>query len=269
MSAAHRARKRFGQNFLVDQRVIDRIIQALRPQPHELLVEIGPGHGALTEALLEAGTELIVIELDRDLAAALQQRHAGSERLQIIQADALKVDLSALSDKPFRLIGNLPYNISSPLLFHFADHQGAWIDAHLMLQREVAERLAASPGDSSYSRLSVMMSLYAATESLFDVSAEAFQPQPKVVSSIVRLQPRQPEIAATDTRQAFSRFVRQAFGQRRKTLANNLRGWLDRDAITALDIDPGTRPQQLGLAAYLRLFGAWQSQSDSKPPTPA
>jgi 16S rRNA (adenine1518-N6/adenine1519-N6)-dimethyltransferase len=269
MSGPHRARKRFGQNFLVDQRVIDRIIQTLRPQPDELLVEIGPGHGALTEALLELGAELIVIELDRDLAAALQQRHAGSERLQIIQADALKVDLSALAEKPFRLIGNLPYNISSPLLFHFAEHQGSCVDAHLMLQREVAVRLAASPGDSSFSRLSVMMSLYAVTESLFDVPAEAFQPQPKVVSSIVRLQPRQPEIADNESRRAFSRFVQQAFGQRRKTLANNLRGWLDREAITALDIDPGIRPQQLGLAEYLRLFDVWRLQTDNKLSSPA
>lgn len=261
MSTPHRARKRFGQNFLIDQGVIDRIMLALRPQPHELLVEIGPGHGALTESLLDAGVNLIVIELDRDLAAALKQRHAGKQQLQLIQADALKVDLSALSEQPFRLIGNLPYNISSPLLFHFVAHHGAWTDAHLMLQHEVAERLAACPGDSSYSRLSVVLSLYASTKCLFAVPPTAFRPQPKVVSSVVQLLPRQPELADADNQQLFSRFVQQAFGQRRKTLANNLRGWLDRDVISALNIDPGLRPQQLGLAQYLQLFAAWQQQS--------
>ncbi len=261
--SGHRARKRFGQNFLLDQTVIDAILQALRPQPDDVLVEIGPGHGALTQGLLDVGAELIVIELDRDLAAALRQRHAANQRLQIIQADALQVDLAALSSRPFRLIGNLPYNISSPLLFHFAAHPGTWIDAHLMLQREVAQRLAASPGDSSYSRLSVMMSLYARTELLFDVQPQAFSPQPKVVSSVVRWLPRQPELADAGSRQLFSRFVQQAFGQRRKTLANNLRGWLDRDTIRALDIDPGMRPQQLGLPHYLRLFAAWRAQTNT------
>lgn len=260
MDTAHRARKRFGQNFLVDQNVVDRIVLSLRLQPQQRLVEIGPGHGALTEALLDAGCDLLVIELDRDLAAALQRRHVGNPRLQIIQADALKVDLSALDEQPFRLIGNLPYNISSPLLFHFADHHGAWTDAHLMLQREVAERLAANPGDSSYSRLSVMMSLYAHTELLFEVPAQAFSPQPKVVSGVVRLTSRQPELQLADARQNFSEFVRSAFAQRRKTLANNLRGRLDRDAIMALDIDPGARPQQLDLDQFLRLFAAWQAQ---------
>ena len=264
MNAQHRARKRFGQNFLIDHSIIDRIIQSLAPQTDELLVEIGPGHGALTEALLDVGADLIVIELDRDLAAALQQCHAGNRRLQIIQADALKVDLAALSEQPFRLIGNLPYNISSPLLFHFAAHLQAWSDAHLMLQREVAERLAASPGDSSYSRLSVMLSLYARTELLFDVPPAAFSPQPKVISSVVCLRPRRPELADDYNRQAFSRFVQQAFGQRRKTLANNLRGWLHRDVIAALGIDPGIRPQQLGLAQYLQLFTAWQAQAQSR-----
>jgi 16S rRNA (adenine1518-N6/adenine1519-N6)-dimethyltransferase len=256
----HRARKRFGQNFLIDQTIIDRIVHAVRPTADELLVEIGPGRGALTAELLQQANALIVIELDRDLAAALQQRYADQHSLQIIQADALKVDLSALATSRFRLVGNLPYNISSPLLFHFAAHREAWTDAHLMLQKEVAERLAANPGDSCFSRLSVMMSMYATTEVLFDVPPQAFVPQPKVLSSIVRLQPRQPEITAVDEQQAFARFVQRCFAQRRKTLANNLRGMLERAQINAAGIDPGWRPQQLGLQDYLQLFALYQQQ---------
>jgi 16S rRNA (adenine1518-N6/adenine1519-N6)-dimethyltransferase len=260
--STHRARKRFGQNFLVDPQVIDRIVAAIAPRAGETLVEIGPGHGALTEPLLAAGAHVIAIELDRDLAALLARRHAGAVNLELIQADALKVDLAALAPGPVRLVGNLPYNVSSPLLFHFAAHREAWSDATLMLQREVAARLVARAGDRACSRLSVMMALSTDSEQLFDVPPTAFDPAPKVTSSIVRLRPRRPEITSIERQQAFAAFVREAFSQRRKTLANNLRARLDRARIAALGFDPARRPQELGLEDFLRLFEAWESTRD-------
>lgn len=263
MSGIHRARRRFGQNFLRDGRVIQRIINATNIMPQDTVVEIGPGQGALTGLLLPLCGRMIAIELDRDLAAVLRQRYAD-DGLELIQQDALQVDLSALSTQPFRLLGNLPYNISTPLLFHFFAHLGAWRDAHIMLQKEVAERITAPPGDSGYSRLSVMSQFYARAEVLFDVPPEAFEPAPKVTSSIVRLTPVEPPLSDAQQQRQFAELVKAAFAQRRKTLANNLKGRLDRGAISRAGIDPGCRAQTLAVADFVRLLQAC-CEAEAKP----
>ncbi|NOY62622.1 MAG: 16S rRNA (adenine(1518)-N(6)/adenine(1519)-N(6))-dimethyltransferase RsmA, partial [Gammaproteobacteria bacterium] len=189
----HRARKRFGQNFLHDGHVIARIVAAVRPRPGQQIVEIGPGQGALTEPLLDAAGELDVVELDRDLIPLLEQRFNAQQTLRIHQADALKFDFSTLrgdcADAALRVVGNLPYNISTPLLFHLLSFSGLIKDMHFMLQKEVVDRLAAQPGGGDYGRLSVMMQYHCQVERLFVVKPGSFTPVPKVDSAIVRLTP--------------------------------------------------------------------------------
>lgn len=253
MSDQHHPRRRFGQNFLRDEQVIQHIVNAAHITAKDTVVEIGPGQGALTRYLLDQCKNLIVIELDRDLASSLRQKYEGSS-LQLIEADALKVDLSELAQQPYRLIGNLPYNISTPLLFHFFAHSTAWHDAHVMLQKEVAQRIAAAPGDSDYSRLSVMTRFYASTEIVFEVPPEAFYPAPKVTSSVVRLIPRQSVLTTPQAQQQFSELVKACFAQRRKTLANNLKGIIPREAISEAGIDPGCRAQTLDVDSFVRLL---------------
>ena len=252
------ARKRFGQHFLHERGVIDRILAALDASSEDRLVEIGPGEGALTEPLLEQIERLSVIEIDRDLIAHWEARAAERDGLEVIAGDALKIDYGALAERrggPLRLIGNLPYNISSPLLFALLTSTATIIDMHFMLQKEVVDRMVAAPGGRDYGRLSVAIAARAEADLLFDVGPGAFRPPPKVMSSVVRLRPRVPDFAIDDDRM-FDRVVTAAFGQRRKTLRNALKPFLDAEAIAACDIDPTRRAEQLAAADFARLANA-------------
>jgi len=247
----HVARKRFGQNFLIEPRVIADIIAAIAPARGDRLVEIGPGHGALTAPLLERLERLDVVEIDRDLAAALAQRYPR-ERLMIHTGDALDFDFAALGPE-LRVVGNLPYNISTPLLFHLARFAASLRDLHFMLQQEVVERMVASPGGGEYGRLSVMLQYRFDVEALFTVPPEAFAPAPKVYSAVVRLRPR-PVAALTARDEAtLSRVVAAAFGQRRKMLRNTLRDLIGVDALAALGIAATQRAEELAVGDYVRL----------------
>ncbi len=254
----HQPRKRFGQNFLHDTGVIRRIVDSIHPRPGEHLVEIGPGKGALTRPLLQACGRLNVVELDRDLILPLQQQLADAGELRVHQADALRFDFCALADagQRLRVVGNLPYNISTPLLFHLMEQSRCIEDMHFMLQKEVVQRMVAKPGSKDYGRLTVMLAWYCEAEMLFTVGPGAFFPAPKVESAIVRLRPHaRPPVALRDPAR-FSRLVAQAFAQRRKTLRNNLKGWLTAEAISALGIDPGIRAERLSLEQFARLSNA-------------
>jgi len=254
---SHHPRKRFGQNFLHDPAVIQRIVEAIHPRPGEAMVEIGPGEGALTRELLPRLGALDVVELDRDLIPRLQSACAGPGELRIHQADALKFDFCPLSPGPgqLRVVGNLPYNISTPLLFHLLDNSHCIRDMHFMLQKEVVARITATLGSGQYGRLSVMLQYYCATEMLFTVGPGAFRPAPRVESALVRLIPYSEPPVEVDPAQ-LRRLVRAAFAQRRKTLRNNLKGLLDTSAIEAAGIDPGLRPERLTLEDLARLARA-------------
>ncbi|MCC7099082.1 MAG: 16S rRNA (adenine(1518)-N(6)/adenine(1519)-N(6))-dimethyltransferase RsmA [Rubrivivax sp.] len=247
----HVARKRFGQHFLVDEAVIERIADAIDPRPGEPLVEIGPGLGALTEALLARGAALTVIELDRDLAAHWRR----DARVQVIEADVLTVDFAALAERlgaALRICGNLPYNISSPILFHLLPQAARVQDQHFMLQKEVVQRMVATPGHKDYGRLSVMLQWRYAMQALLDVAPEAFEPPPRVDSAVVRMQPR-PDAAAVDAG-LLSELVAVAFSQRRKLLRHTLGRWLDGRAAGA-DFDCQRRAEEVPVAEYLALAG--------------
>jgi 16S rRNA (adenine1518-N6/adenine1519-N6)-dimethyltransferase len=247
----HRARKRFGQNFLSDPNIIRRIIDAIRPVPGETVVEIGPGLGAITAPLVERLGHLHVVEIDRDLIARLHERHAP-EALTIHEGDALKFDFGTL-DAPLRVVGNLPYNISTPLLFHLAGFASRVRDMTFMLQKEVVMRMVAAAGTADYGRLSVMLQYRFCMERLFDVPPGAFRPAPKVTSSIVRMVPLPPDRLAARDDALLERIVTSAFGQRRKTLRNTLRDYLDEDGFAALDLDPGLRGERLTVADYVAI----------------
>ncbi len=253
-SASHVPRKRFGQNFLIDEGVVDGIIAAISPQEDDKLLEIGPGLGALTTPLLTRLNHLHVIEIDRDLIARLQQRYSP-EKLVIHEGDALRFDFSELGGA-LRVAGNLPYNISTPLLFRFAEFSTLIRDIHVMLQREVVERMIAVPGDSEFSRLSVMLQYRFDMEKLLDVPAEAFEPAPKVESAVVRLTPLAslPHPARDET--VFGNIVARAFSQRRKTLRNTLKNVIGDNDFVALGIDPGDRAQELSVADFVRIADA-------------
>lgn len=270
MKVGHQARKRFGQNFLQDASVISRIIGAVAPKPEQHLVEIGPGLGALTEPLLAQAGGLDIIELDRDLVPVLRtQFFRYEDSLRIYQADALKFDFSTLvsaeSPAPLRVVGNLPYNISTPLIFHLLKFRRQIADMHFMLQKEVVLRLAAGPGDNNYGRLSVMAQYFCQVDNLFEVPPTAFSPQPKVDSAIVRLQPYSELPIAAANEQDFATLVRTGFSQRRKTLRNNLKKLLPVTAIEALNIDPGIRPERLSLAEFVKLSDAYTAFQASTP----
>ena len=256
--AWHQPRKRFGQHFLHDPQIIARIVAAIRPQPGEPLVEIGSGLGALTRPLLQAVGQLDVVELDRDLLEPLQARCAGLGTLRIHQADALTFDFAQLrgAGPRLRIAGNLPYNISTPLLFHLLNQAEQIHDLHFMLQREVVERMAAGPGEDAYGRLSVMLQYRCQIEALFTVGPGAFQPPPKVWSAVVRLVPRETLAVTVQDEQRLAEVVRRAFAQRRKTLRNSLQGLLDVDQIKAAGVDPVARPETLDLAAFAALSDA-------------
>ena len=246
----HRPRKRFGQNFLTDAAVIAAIVAAIHPRRGEPLVEIGPGLGALTRPLLAAAGELHAVEIDRDLAAALMQEFGA--RLILHQADVLRFDFGALGDG-LRVIGNLPYNISTPLLFHLVGYAAHIRDVHVMLQKEVVERMVAIPPDSNYSRLSVMLQYWFEMEKLLDVPAASFDPVPAVESAVVRLRPWRPLPHGARDEALFARVVAAAFSQRRKTLRNSLRNLVTPEDFAALDIAPGARAQELSVAQFVAL----------------
>jgi 16S rRNA (adenine1518-N6/adenine1519-N6)-dimethyltransferase len=246
----HRPRKRFGQNFLVDPAVIAAIVDAINPARGEALLEIGPGLGALTRPLLAATGELHAIEIDRDLAATL--RHEWGERLSLHVGDVLQFDLGTLG-AALRVIGNLPYNISTPLLFHLADHADRIRDIHVMLQKEVVERMVAAPADSNYGRLSVMLQYRFAMEKLLDVPATAFTPAPTVESAMVRLTPLRPPPCIAQNEALFAHIVAAAFSQRRKTVRNSLRGLVEPVDFAALKIAPTARAQELSVAQFVAL----------------
>lgn len=263
----HQPRKRFGQHFLHDPGVIQRIVDAIAPQPDQRLVEIGPGRGALTLPLLTAAGELDVVELDRDLLPLLEQRCRDVGVLRIHGADALKYDFCALAPpaSKLRLTGNLPYNISTPLLFHLLTQARCIQDMHFMLQKEVVDRMAAGPGDKTYGRLSVMIQLRCQVIPLFDIGPGAFQPPPKVQSSLVRLCPYTTLPVAVDDLQLLGRLVTQAFGRRRKTLRNALRGLLDAEQIRSTGIDPGQRPECLDLKEFAALSNLLSTATGQPP----
>lgn len=251
----HKARKRFGQNFLHDPGIISRIVQSIGVSPEDNLVEIGPGKGAITALLLAEANSLNVVELDRDLIPILLAQFANHKGFTIHQADALKFDFANLwqQDKPLRIVGNLPYNISTPLIFHLLALGEKVQDMHFMLQKEVVERMAAAPGSKAYGRLSIMCQYHCLVDQLFNVPPECFVPQPKVESAIVRLVPHKPISEPADDLATLDKIVTAAFQQRRKTLRNGLKNWCTAEAMESLGINPQARAETLSLAQYLQL----------------
>lgn len=256
---SHRARKRFGQNFLHDRSVIGSIVAAVNPRPGEALLEIGPGQGALTWPLLDAAGRLTVVEIDRDLIALLREKLTASQGsaplaaqpldLVIIEQDVLALDLGVRDDgQRWRVVGNLPYNISTPLLIHLLGFRHCLRDIHVMLQKEVVDRLAATCGTRDYGRLSVMMQSFFTVQPLFGVSPAAFDPAPKVQSGVVRLVPRPDPVVENAER--LSHATRIAFASKRKTLRNNLRGHLEPAELEVAGIDPGARAETLTLEQF-------------------
>ena len=251
LQATHTPRKRFSQNFLQDRGVVRRIIAAIDPRRDDRIVEIGPGPGALTAPLLDHVARLDVIEIDRDIVRGLRARFPA-ERLSVHQGDALEFDFSAFF-ADVRVVGNLPYNISTPILFHLTAQVALLRDCHFMLQREVVERMAATPGQPAYGRLSVMLQYRWAMESLFDVPPTAFHPQPKVWSSVVRMTPYATPPHRVSNESLFADVVTRAFGKRRKTLRNALRELLEARELEQLGIEPGARGETLGVPEFARI----------------
>ncbi len=253
------AKKHLGQHFLHERRIIDGIVHAVDPKPGDRLVEIGPGQGAITFPLLDRHGELTVIEFDRDLIFPLTEAARAHGTLEVIHRDVLTVDFTALArnagdeGSQIRLVGNLPYNLSSPILFHALEHAAAIRDMHFMLQKEVVDRMAAGPGSKVYGRLGVMLQAYCHVTPLFDVPPGAFRPPPKVDSAVVRLVPRKPEEIGVEDPEIYSAVVRDAFGQRRKTLRNALSKQCDAAAIEAAGVRPDARAEQIEVADFIRL----------------
>ncbi len=250
-----RARRRFGQNFLHDPNVIDKIVGAIAPEADQQLLEIGPGHGAISRPIMAAGARLTVLEIDRDLVAELSSDPAFSDA-RIVEGDALNVRFAELGQGPYRVVGNLPYNISSPLLFHCLAQLDQMRDAHFLLQLEVVQRMAAEPGSRVYGRLSVMLQYHCRVRSLFTVAPGAFVPAPKVHSALVRLTPHDELPARARSYEVFSRIVSSAFAQRRKQLGNSLRSHLAGSELLAMGIDPTLRPEQLAPEDFVTIANA-------------
>jgi 16S rRNA (adenine1518-N6/adenine1519-N6)-dimethyltransferase len=244
----HKAKKHFGQNFLVDEQIINDIIRAIHPDPDDNMVEIGPGLGALTRPLLKRLNKLHVVEIDRDIISRLKTDYP-QDKIVIHEGDALQFDFATLA-APLRIVGNLPYNISSPLLFHFADYAARITDMHFMLQNEVVERMVAEPSTPEYGRLSVMLQYRFYMEKLLDVPPESFRPAPKVDSAIVRMIPVPAEKIAVKDQVLFAQVVSTAFSQRRKTLRNTLKSYLAESDFAQLGIDAQLRAENLGVAEF-------------------
>ena len=256
----HRARKRFGQHFLTDPGVIDAIVRAVHATGDDTVVEIGPGQGAITEPLARDAGHLHLVELDRDLAAKLRGRYADRDNVTVHEADALAFDFATLGPR-LRIVGNLPYNISTPLLFHLLRFRKHILDMHFMLQKEVVDRMAAEPGSKAYGRLGIMLGCYLDVEPLFDVPPDAFDPPPEVMSAVVRLDPLPSGSFEIEDDHALSTLVATAFMQRRKTLRNALKKEADADDFAAVGIDPGLRPEQVTIADYVRLSNYLRQKS--------
>jgi 16S rRNA (adenine1518-N6/adenine1519-N6)-dimethyltransferase len=249
----HRARKRFGQNFLHDPQVISRIVKAIAPKPTDVLVEIGPGLGALTEPVAEAAGHLIVVELDRDLAERLRQHPQLASKLTIHQADAMKFDFTSLlqSGQKLKVFGNLPYNISTPLLFHLFQYADLIENMHFMLQKEVVQRMTAVHGSKAFGRLSVMTQYYCQAMPVVEVGPGAFKPAPKVDSAVVRLLPRPVAERAQVPAEVLNRVCLEAFNQRRKTIRNCFSNFASAEQLEQLGLNPGLRPEQLSVADFV------------------
>ena len=249
---SHRPRKRFGQHFLIDPGVIGAILDAVSVDGNDTVVEIGPGQGAITRSLARQAGTFHAIELDRDLAAKLCSDYASDESVAIHQADALAFDFGALGTS-LRIVGNLPYNISTPLLFHLLEYKAQIADMHFMLQKEVVDRMAAGPGSKAYGRLSIMLGCHFTIDALFDVDRQAFDPPPAVTSAVVRLAPLPAGSYDIRDEAALSKLVAQAFSQRRKTIRNSLKKVADEAMLESAGIDPGLRPEAIAIADYVRL----------------
>jgi 16S rRNA (adenine1518-N6/adenine1519-N6)-dimethyltransferase len=249
----HKARKRFGQNFLIDHGIIRDIVRAVHPHKDDVIVEIGPGKGAITQLLADSCDNLSVIELDRDLVPWLKVKFEKHPNFQLFQADALQFDFAQLvkDDKPIRIVGNLPYNISTPLIFHLLSYSTQVSDMHFMLQKEVVKRMAAKAGDSAYGRLGIMVQYYCDVENLFEVPPTSFDPAPKVDSAIVRLVPYKDLPHKATNIKTLESLVNVAFQQRRKTLRNALKQLLAPDVIEQLPIDTSARAEEISLAEYV------------------
>lgn len=251
----HKARKRFGQNFLIDHGIIRDIVRSVHPKKDDLIVEIGPGKGAITQLLADSCDNLSVIELDRDLVPWLKVKFEQHTNFQLFQADALQFDFAQLikNEKPLRIVGNLPYNISTPLIFHLLTYANRVQDMHFMLQKEVVKRMAAQPGDSAYGRLGIMVQYYCAVEDLFDVPPTSFDPAPKVDSAIVRLTPHAqlPHVAINI--KSLETLVNVAFQQRRKTLRNSLKQLLTAEQMESLPVNLQLRPEEISLPEYVAM----------------
>ena len=247
------ARKRFGQHFLEDADVVERLLRAIDPRPGDRLVEIGPGQGALTYPLLERAGRLTAIELDRDLLPMLRAGASARGEIELVNADVLEFDFATLGGGPLRVVGNLPYNISTPLLFHLLEERAAIRDMHFMLQKEVVARMAAAPGSKAYGRLTIMLGCYFEIEALFDVDRLAFEPPPAVTSAVVRLRPLPDDAIDLDDRALLSKILASAFSQRRKTLRNALKTVAEPELLEDLGIDAGLRPENVSIADWVRL----------------
>ncbi len=251
----HRTKKRFGQNFLTDSSILEKIVKAIAPDTIDKIIEIGPGQGALSKLILDSDVELHAIEIDRDLAAYLREHFANLPNFHLYENDVLKVDFKPLlsPDLTVRIIGNLPYNISTPLIFYLLKFLPSIKDMLFMLQLEVVERMAASPGSKSYGRLSVMVQYYCRVEKLFNVPASAFSPAPKVESAIVKLTPLKKAPDSFISPEKFTNLLRQAFAQRRKTLRNNLNNLISTEELENMGINPGLRPENISIDDYVRI----------------
>lgn len=247
----HIAKKRFGQNFLTDQAIISSLVDAISPKTNDLMVEIGPGLGALTQPLMQQLEMLHVVEVDRDIITWMEKTYV-QKKITIHNSDALKFDFSSLGSA-IRVVGNLPYNISTPILFHLLDNVASIIDMHFMLQKEVVERMVAEPSTAAYGRLSVMLQYRLQMEYLFTVPPEAFDPAPKVESAFVRCVPHASLPYPADDEVLFAQVVTAAFGQRRKTLRNTLKGLLDDDGFKDLNIDSQHRAENLSVADFVKI----------------
>jgi 16S rRNA (adenine1518-N6/adenine1519-N6)-dimethyltransferase len=271
MPYEHQARKRFGQNFLIDTNIISRIVRAVSPRADDHLVEIGPGQGAITGEFLRTCPRLQVVELDRDLIPLLRDKFAAYPDFTIHEADALKFDFAQLAPAgaQLRVVGNLPYNISTPLLFHLLSYRGLIRDMHFMLQKEVVERMAAEPDCGDYGRLSIMCQYFCSVEFLFEVGPGCFRPAPKVDSAIVRLTPHTTLPYPARDPKLLDNVVKTAFQQRRKTLRNALKQWLpDAELWTQVNIDPQQRPENLSVQDYVTLANHLESLRSSGATSP-
>lgn len=251
----HKARKRFGQNFLIDHGIIRDIVRSVHPHKDDVIVEIGPGKGAITQLLADACDNLNVIELDRDLVPWLKVKFEKHPNFQLFQADALQFDFAQLikNEKPLRIVGNLPYNISTPLIFHLLSYANKVQDMHFMLQKEVVKRMAAQAGESAYGRLGIMVQYYCAVEDLFDVPPTSFDPAPKVDSAIVRLIPYAQLPHVANNVKTLETLVNVAFQQRRKTLRNSLKQLLTAEQMENLPVDLSLRPEEISLPEYVAM----------------